>query len=98
MNWTAQQVIEKIAQVATAVGWQAGVGASETAGMFVSCLAERPDLIDRFMTEGAGLLVDGEIDAGKGCLTFYNTKGDITTPQELRMSCQVRDIKRSATS
>lgn len=94
MNEAVRKFVEHVAMVSQAVGFQAGVGASETAGMIISCLAIRPDLIDRFMDEGAGLIVDGEIDASKGYLTFYNIKGDVTTPQQLRISMQVRDIIR----
>jgi hypothetical protein len=93
---TAQEIVAKIAEVSTAVGWQSGTGGCELAGMIVSSLAARPELIDRFMTDGAGLMIDRELDWSKGCLTFHNTKGDITTPQELRMSCQVRDMKKAA--
>lgn len=93
---SAQEIIAKIAEVSTAVGWQSGTGGCELAGMIVSCLAARPELIDRFMTEGAGLMIDRELDWSKGCLTFHNARGDITTPQDLRMACLVRDIKKVA--
>lgn len=95
MNEAVRKFVEHVAMVSQAVGFQAGVGASGIAGMIISCLAIRPDLIDRFMDEGAGLIDDGEIDASKGCLTFYNNiKGDVTTPRQLRISMQVRDIIR----
>lgn len=88
--------VRHLARVAHAVGWQAGVGASETAGMIVSCLAERPALIERFLKDGAGLIIDGEIAAEKGCLTFHRQDGTVTTPQELRMSIDVMKMKRAA--
>lgn len=91
------KLIARIAEVAEAVGWQAGVGASETAGMIVSCLAARPELIGRFMDEGANLIIEGEIDTAKGWLTFHNRSGRVTTPKELRISRQVRDLGRDAT-
>ena len=96
MSTTAHEIIDKIAKVAHANGMLAGVGGCDLAGWIVSCLAAKPELIERFMTEGPSLLVDGDIDPSKGCLTFHNTKGDITTPQELRMSYQVRDMKKAA--
>lgn len=92
----AQKTILWIAEVAAAVGWQAGVGASETAGMIVSCLAARPELIERFMTEGSSLLVEGEILPDKGKLTFHRIDGKVTTPQELRSAMTVRDICRTS--
>lgn len=89
---TPEQVIEHIAKVARAVGWQAGVGASETAGMIVSCLAAKPELVQRFLDEGSGLLVSGEIAPENGCLTFHRIDGDVTTPDELRVSRQARKM------
>lgn len=95
-DFTAKDIIQKIADVAAKTGWLSGTGGCELAGMIVSSLAERPELIERFMIEGPSLLVDGELDWSKGCLTFHNTKGDITTPKELRVACQVRDLKKAA--
>ena len=92
----AQKTILWIAQVAEAVGRQAGVGGSETAGMIISCLAARPELIERFMVEGSSLLVEGEILPDKGLLTFHRIDGKVTTPQELREAMTVRDIRRAA--
>ena len=87
---TPEQVIQHIAKVAEAVGWQAGVGASETAGMIVSCLAAKPELVGRFMKEGSGLLVSGEIAPEHGSLTFHRMDGNVTTPDELRVARQAR--------
>lgn len=42
-------IVRQIAQVAHAVGWQAGVPAMELAGLIVSCLAANPEHLDRFM-------------------------------------------------
>lgn len=80
---TPAEVIAHIGRVAEAVAWQAGIGASETAGMIISCLLAKPELIDRFMKEGSGLLVDGSIGPDQGCLTFHRQDGKVTTPQEL---------------
>lgn len=89
---TPEQLIEHIANVAKAVGWQAGVGASETAGMIVSCLAAKPELVQRFIDEGSGLLVSGEIGPEHGCLTFHRLDGNVTTPDELRVARQARKM------
>jgi len=48
-TYTAAEVIERITQVAEAVGMQAGVGGMETAGAIVSYLANHPDLIEPFV-------------------------------------------------
>lgn len=87
-------LIKRIADVACAVGWQAGVGASETAGMIVSVLAQHPDQIERFMSEGTELMIDGTIAPELGCLTFFSKQGEIVTPAQLAASRGVRRIKR----
>lgn len=91
-DWTPEAVIKHIGEVAVAVGWQAGVGASETAGMIISCLLARPELIDRFLEEGSGLLVSGDIGPDHGCLTFHRKDGQVTTPEELRMARDARKM------
>ncbi len=88
---TPEQVIARIGEVAEAVAWQAGVGASETAGMIISCLVAKPELIPRFLKEGSGLLVSGEIGPDQGCMTFHRADGKVTTPEERRMA---RDARR----
>lgn len=82
---TAAEVIKWIAKVAHAIGWQAGVGASEIAGTIVSVLAANPQIIDRFLLEGAGTFIDGPIslDAVNGCLTYFAQTGEILSPAEL---------------
>lgn len=90
--WAAHQFIAHIGQVAEAVAWQAGVGASETAGMIISCLLAKPELIERFLIEGSGLLVDGSIGPDHGCLTFHRIDGTVTTPEELRIAIAARKV------
>lgn len=82
---SAAEVIKWIAEVSAAIGWQAGVGASETAGTIVSVLAANPHLIERFLTEGSGLFIDGPLylDAVNGCLTYYAQTGEVLSPGEL---------------
>ena len=82
---TPAEVIARIAEVAAAVGWQAGVGASELAGTIISVLAANPKLIDSFLTDGMGLFIDGpmRLDAVNGCLTYRAMTGEILSPTEL---------------
>jgi hypothetical protein len=82
---TPTEVIKRIAEVANAIGWQVAVGASETAGTIISVLAANPQIVDRFLTEGAGTFIDGPIslDAANGCLTYYAQTGEILSPGEL---------------
>jgi len=82
---TPTEVIQWIAEVAAAIGWQAGVGATETAGGIVSVLAANPHLIERFLTEGSGLFIDGPVnlDVVNGCLTYYAQTGEVLSPGEL---------------
>ena len=91
----ATPVVLRIAEVAKAVGWQAGVGAMEIAGMIVSSLAERPELIEQFLAEGTELMLTGEILPEKGCLTFHRASDHkVTTPQELRTAIAVKNMER----
>ena len=83
-------------QTRAAVAWQAGVGASETAGMIISCLVAKPELIERFLVEGSGLLVDGSIGPDQGCMTFHRMDGKVTTPEELRMARDARKMLLNA--
>lgn len=77
-------LVTKIAQVATAVGFQAGEPAMEIAGMIVSSLAANPEHIDRFMSEGTELLLDGTLGFDNGSLTYRANNGSILSPTVLR--------------
>jgi len=79
-----RELVEKIAQVANAVGWQAGEPAMELAGQIVSVLAANPEHIDRFMSGGAELFLDGTFNAENGCLTYRSMGGDVLSPSVLR--------------
>lgn len=81
--------------MARAVGWQAGVGASEVAGQIVSRLAKEPDLIARFMAEGSGMMVEGEFGPERGCLTYTAANGNVYTPEFLAAHKQAQAIKRA---
>lgn len=91
---TPEQTIKRIAEVAEAVGWQAGVGACETAGMIVSILARHPGFIDEFMERGTGLMIDSDLFRHEhGCLTFLSMNGKVSTPSQLSAARQVQKLK-----
>ncbi len=81
----AARIIHRIAEVAAAIGFQAGVGASETAGCIISVLAANPHIIERFLADGFGAFIDGPVtlDAVNGCLTYLAQTGEILSPGEL---------------
>lgn len=81
---TAKELLDRIAEVANAVAWQAGVGGMEVAGQIVSGLYANPEHIERFMVEGPELIIDGTLAPDKGCLSYTAINGSIMTPAELR--------------
>lgn len=83
-EFTAKQLLDRVHEVAAAVSWQAGVGGVETAGFIVSCLAANPEHLDRFMAEGAELVLDGTIAPENGGLNYYSSKGALVDPAERR--------------
>lgn len=91
-------LIKRIAEVAQGIGDAAGVGASELAGQIVSCLAKKPEIIERFMLDGAEMIISGEIATENGVLTFHRQDGKVTTPDALRVSRQVKSLERTALS
>lgn len=76
------EAINKLAEVARAVAFQAGEPGTEIAGLILSGLAAKPALIERFMVEGSELIVDGTLIptfAGQdGALTYRARNGEIT--------------------
>lgn len=95
----ATPVVLRIAEVAEIVAALSGTGGMETAGMIVSALYERPELIERFLREGQELMIDGEILPEKGRLTFHRrSDGKVTTPQELRAAIMVKNMERGRQS
>lgn len=77
-------VIKRIADVASAVGWQAGEPGLEAAGHIVSVLAIHPEHVDRFLAEGVELFIDGTFKPENGSLTYRSIGGDILSPTVLR--------------
>ena len=92
---TAGEIIAQIASVARAVGWQAGVGASEIAGQIVSRLARDPGLIPRFMADGSSMFLAGEFATERGCLTYMAANGSVYSPEFLAAHKQVEIIKHN---
>lgn len=80
------RLVQKIGEVAAAVGWQANVGAMELAGQIVSVLYAHPEHIDRFMADGVALFHDGTLNVENGTLSFVAINGSINTPADLRKS------------
>lgn len=83
-GYSAADLVAKIAQVATAVGFQANEPAMEMAGQIVSILAANPEHIDRFMDEGSELFLDGTFNHENGSLTYRAINGSILSPSVLR--------------
>lgn len=90
---SSESTIRRIADVAEAVAFQAGVGGVETAGAIISYLSAHPELTGEFMAEGIMALPADLWSQGR--LTFHR-KGDgkVVTPQDLRISQTVRDIAK----
>jgi hypothetical protein len=90
-----RSMIERLAQVAEAVAFHAGVGGCEIAGAIVSYLAAHPESVDAFLEQGI-MALPAELWAN-GRLTFHRqSDGAVTTPQELRIAKTVRAIVREA--
>lgn len=81
---SAHDFINRVAEVATAVGWQAGVGAMELAGQIISCLHANPEHLERFMKEGSGLFIDRTFTFENGSLTYMAISGQVLSPADLR--------------
>lgn len=91
---TPEEVINRIAEAAIAIGWQAGVGAMETAGSIVSYLANNPGQIEDFM---AGRTSPVDWPAGwhvHGCLTWHGQDGKIYSPEFVRRQRVIKDMER----
>lgn|GEM_PF-3007486 len=76
--------VRRVAEVTTAVGFQAGEPAMELAGQIVSVLAAHPEQTDRFIANGSELFIDGTLNHENGSLTYRAMNGDILHPSVLR--------------
>lgn len=91
-TYDAQEVIERIAACATALGQQAGVGAMETAGAVIGYLAENPSDLEPFMNGGISEFPPDFIMRHN--LTWHDSKGIVRNPADVRRAKQVRDLLR----
>ncbi len=82
------EAINKLAEVASAVAFQAGEPANGIAGLILSGIATKPALIERFMAEGSELIIDGTLIptfAGiQGTITYRALNGEIVHPGDRR--------------
>lgn len=91
----AERVIARIAEVAEAIGWQAGVGGMETAGSIVSFLSAHPEHIDVFMDGGS--VLDWPIGwHEQGRLTWHGQDGKIHSPEDVRRHRVIKAMERGA--
>jgi hypothetical protein len=81
---TAAAIVARIAQCAADLGWQAGEPAVELAGQMISVLAANPEQIERFMTDGGELWIDGTFNGENGSLTYRTMDGRILSPSDYR--------------
>lgn len=87
----AQAVIDRIAEIASIVSAQAGVGGSETAGHIVSYLSAHPEATERLWDDGFFFdLPDKFWMHGK--LSWHRADGGVITPKQARMATIVRDL------
>ncbi len=92
--YDAQEVLRKIADVASAVAQQAGVGGMETAGSIVSYLASHPDDLEPFMNGGWFELPD--MHHRVGCLSWQGSDGKVWTPEDARLAAVVHSMRPKA--
>ena len=78
----AALVIERLAEIAEALGGAAGVEGMQTAGSFVSYLAEHPEDIEPLLRFGASELPDNWIHYGR--LTWMGADGKLHHPEDVR--------------
>jgi hypothetical protein len=81
---TALEFLNKVAEVANAIGFHAGVGGVETAGQIISCLYANPDALERFMAEGTELIFDQTISMQNGSLSWHASDGRLVSPSQYR--------------
>jgi hypothetical protein len=89
-TYDAQEVIERIAAVASAFGWQAGVGAMETAGSIIGYLAENPRDLEPFMNGGVMELPANWFE--RHSLTWHDSEGKVRDPADVRRARVVKEL------
>lgn len=89
---TPEAVIQKIAEIASAIGFQAGVSAMETAGALISVLAVHPEKVRPFLAGELSAVDDFDLLCPeKGCLTWLAMNGNLISPAAARAAKQQRD-------
>src|ERR1051325_407233 len=76
---TIADALTRIADIAETVGWQANVGASETAGQILSYLSAHPEYIEPLLRDGIFALPDVFWEHGR--LTWRGANGRIVKPE-----------------
>lgn len=95
-NAGAPGVIARIAEVAEAIGWQANVGAMETAGSIVSYLARFPDQIEPFLSGESSPMDWPRGWHTLGSLTWHGQDGKIHRPEDVRRHVLIKKMERGA--
>lgn len=91
-----KMVIQRIAEVAEAFAWQAGVGGMETAGSIVSYLAAHPEHVEDFIA-GRASVIDWPVRWHEhGRLTWHGKDGKIYDPQTVRQRRLIRQMEKGA--
>ena len=88
----AELVIKRIAQLAEAVGKQAGVGGMETAGNLISYLAKHPRDIEPCLRFGIMELPLGWHE--RGSLTWHEVNWKFVHPDHARRARTIRKLER----
>ena len=90
---SAEQFLAKLVQTAEAIGWQAGVGAMETAGALISYLGRFPEKLPDFMADDFSVISDLPVDwLRQGCLTWHAAGGKVVEPEFVRRAIIIRDM------
>ena len=91
----AGEFLAKVVSTAEAVGWQAGVGAMETAGALISYLGRFPEKLPAFMADDFSVISDLPTDwLIQGCLTWHRQKdGQVVSPEYVRRDRTIRRLK-----
>ncbi|SKB26821.1 hypothetical protein [Sphingopyxis flava] len=91
-RYDAQVVLDRIAEVATNLAAQAGVGAMETAGGLLGYLVENPRDLETFMVGGIWELPPGWFQRHN--LTWHAQDGSIVHPADVRSLGEISQKKR----
>lgn len=90
------RVIQRIAEAAEAIGWQAGVGAMETAGSIVSYLAAHPEDLPKLMDGTLSVIDWPDRWHIHGVLTWQNAEGKVFTPEFARRHLAIKQLEKGA--